>query len=283
MRVLIAGARGQLAMEFQRRLEGDASYQVTALGREELDVSDAAAVDGAVSLHRPAVVLNCAAYNLVDRAEEDDGPAFRINAKGVRNLAASCRRSGALLVHYSTDYVFDGTKEGFYTEEDPPCPLNKYGESKRAGETLLREETEDFLLFRVSWVFGQGTQNFLYKLSEWAKRNAVLKVVGDQVSVPTYTEDIVDATLSALKRGVRGMYHLTNSGYASRYEVARYYLEKAGLSTLLLPVTSDHFPTPAKRPYFTAMSNAGISRILGRDLPDWRDAVDRFIKRMETK
>ncbi|MEW6162044.1 MAG: dTDP-4-dehydrorhamnose reductase [Nitrospirota bacterium] len=278
MRFLITGAKGQLAGGFLRTLQND-KHEITALNKERLDVSVLSTVLEAVSHYRPDVVINCAAYNFVDKAEEDFDTAFRVNAMGPKNLASACKKHNVLLIHYSTDYVFDGKKEDFYTEQDEPNPINKYGKSKLEGERFLIEETDNFLLFRVSWVFGEGRQNFLYKLKEWVKEQRIIKVVCDQTSIPTYTEDIVRFTIHAIDEGLRGVYHLTNSGYASRYEVARYFTERLGLNNLILPVGSDHFPAPAKRPYFSAMSNAKISKALKIDIPHWKDAVNRFIKR----
>jgi len=301
MKFLITGAKGQLAREFARVLQkakgeergGEGVLksrkqsanskksrcsELIALDKEKLDISDPNAVSEAISYYKPDVVINCAAYNLVDEAERDLDIAFRVNALGPKNLASTCRKYNALLVHYSTDYVFDGEKRDFYTEEDEPKPVNNYGKSKLEGEKLLREETDNFLLFRVSWVFGEGKQNFFYKLKEWIKTQNVVKVACDQISVPTYTEDIVKITIQAMNEGVRGVYHLTNSGYASRYETARYFIEKLYLTNLILPVCSDFFPSSAKRPYFSAMSNAKISKILNISIPDWKDGVDRFIK-----
>src|SRR5208337_3628262 len=157
MKILITGANGQLAKEFQRYFERAGTHRIIALSKKELDISDFESVSGALSGNNPSVVINCAAYNLVDRAEDDRDAAFRVNATGARNLAALCRKNKVLLIHYSTDYVFDGTKEKYYTEADSTYPLNVYGESKLSGERLIAEENDDFLLFRVSWVFGPGT------------------------------------------------------------------------------------------------------------------------------
>jgi dTDP-4-dehydrorhamnose reductase len=277
MKFLITGAKGQLAREFLKVLKND-EYEIKALDREGLDVSDPHAVSEAVSYYRPDVVINCAAYNFVDKAEEDFETAFRVNALGPKNLASACKKYDSLLIHYSTDYIFDGTKEDFYTEQDEPNPINIYGKSKLEGEELLKGGMDNFLLFRVSWVFGEGKRNFLYKLKEWAEKQKVMKVVCDQISVPTYTEDIVRFTILAIKEGLRGVYHLTNRGYASRYEVARYFFERLGLNRLILPVSSDYFNTTAKRPYFSAMSNVKLSAGLRLNIPDWRDGVDRFIR-----
>ena len=279
MKFLVTGADGQLASEFIKSFNYS-NHHVVALNRGQLDISDIDAVSKTFLHYRPDVVLNCAAYNLVDKAEEDFNAAFKTNAIGVKNLAIACKKHNSLLVHYSTDYVFDGTKEKFYVEDDTPNPINKYGESKLSGERFLTEKIDNFLLFRVSWVFGEGKQNFLHKLSELTKQSKVLKIVCDQISIPTYTEDVVKITMLAIEKGLKGIYHLTNSGYASRYETAKYFIEKCGVDNLILPVDSDYFRTPARRPYFSAMSNARLSNILEVTIPDWRDAIDRFIKRM---
>ena len=283
MKFLITGAKGQLAKEFLNQLSDvrcqKSAIDVKAIDKESLDVSDSGAILRAVSHYRPDVIINCAAYNDVDKAEEDFDAASKVNTLGPKNLAYACKEHNALLVHYSTDYVFDGAREDLYKEEDEPSPINNYGKSKLQGEKFLIKETDNFLLFRVSWVFGEGKQNFLYKIREWAKTQRVIKISCDQISVPTYTEDIVRFTLKAIDEGLRGVFHLTNSGYASRYEVARYFAERLGLNNIVLPVGSDYFPTPAKRPYFSAMSNAKISKILKVHIPDWKDGVDRFLKR----
>jgi len=282
VKILITGANGQLAKEFQQSLK-EYEYQVTALDKEKLDISDPDSIKTAFSQYTPDIVLNCAAYNFVDKAEEDFDTAYKVNALGVKNLASMCKKNNTLLIHYSSDYVFDGEKKDFYSEEDAPNPINSYGKTKLLGETFLREETDNFLLFRVSWVFGEGKQNFLYKLLEWAKKNRVLKIVYDQISVPTFTKDIVSLTMLAIMKGMRGVYHLTNSGYASRYEVARYYIERLGLDNLILPVSSDSFPVPAKRPFFSAMSNLKLSEELNVTIPDWKVGIERYVELMFEK
>lgn len=279
MNILVTGSRGQLATEFEKTLR-EHNHEVTALDKQDLDITDMMAVSETVSRLSPDIIINCAAYNYVDDAEDDFESALNVNAFGVKNLAISCREHSVLLIHFSSDYVFDGQKEDFYTEEDEPNPINRYGESKLKGENFLKQEAPDHILFRASWVFGNGRQNFLYKLSEWAKEKRVLKIVYDQISVPTYTEDIVSVTLFAIQKRLRGLYHLTNSGYATRYEVARYFLERLRKDTLILPVQSDFFPSPAKRPFFSVMSNQKISRDLDIAIPVWRLGIDRYIRTM---
>jgi len=277
VKILITGKNGQLASEFQRALE-NYNYQIAAFDKETLNISDPDVVTGVVSQYNPDIILNCAAYNLVDEAEKEFDTAYKVNAFGIKNLASACKKHNTLLVHYSTDYIFDGTKEDFYMEDDKPNPINNYGKSKLSGENFLIEEADKFLLFRVSWVFGDGKQNFLYKLSEWAKKNRILKIVCDQISVPTYTKDIVTLTMLAIQKNLRGIYHLPNSGYASRYEVARYFIERLGMDNLILPVPSDYFHVPAKRPYFSAMSNLKLSKDLNVNIPHWRIGIDRYIE-----
>jgi len=277
VKFLITGSNGQLAREFIRVL-GAAGHEVVAPTEESLDISDLSAIHEAISENKPEVIINCAAYNLVDKAEEDSDAACSVNAIGARNLAIASKKHNVLLVHFSTNYVFDGSKEDFYTEEDQPNPVNNYGKSKLLGERFVAEETDDFLLFRLSWVFGEGRQNFLFNLSKWAEKNRVLKVVCDETSVPTFTEDIAKVTLLAVDHGLKGIFHLTNGGYATRYEVARYFFEKLGVDKLILPVSSDYFPTATKRPPFSAMSNRRISEALSLHIPDWKNGVDRFIE-----
>lgn len=282
MKFLITGANGQLAKEFPEYLK-DFGHEYCSFDKKSLDISNIENVLEKTEKIKPDVILNCAAYNFVDKAEDDYETALRTNAEGVMNLAIACKKNNILLVHYSTDYVFNGFKNDFYSEDDKPEPLNKYGQSKLLGEKYLQDIITDFLLFRVSWVFGGGAQNFLSKLSDWARKNKILKIVCDQISVPTYTKDIVSLTLFAINKGLRGIYHLTNSGYASRYDVARYFIENSGLENLVLPANSKDFPSAAKRPFFSAMSNKKLSEALNVDIPDWRTGIDRYIETIYKK
>lgn len=279
MRVLITGKNGQLAQEFAKRLAVP-GFEVEAPEEERLDIADDRAVRAALLALRPEVVLNCAAYNLVDEAERDPTTAFRVNARGVEHLAAACRETGAVLVHYSTDYVFNGQKTEPYTETDRPDPINNYGKSKLAGEAFLRETPGRFLLFRVSWVLGDGRQNFLYKILQMASKTEVLRIVDDQISTPTSTPEIVRLTLLALDKGLSGTYHLTHCGYASRYDVACYLLRKLGMGIKVMPVPSDYFPSPARRPPFSALSNERLSAALAVEIPHWKSGIDWYTERL---
>ncbi len=277
MRYLILGAKGQLGREFVRWL--NKKSECFSVGREECDISDLNQVLKLFKDVRPDIVINCAAYNLVDKAEENYVTAVKVNSIGIKNLAFASNKYKAFLVHYSTDYVFDGKKEnGLYTEDDKPNPLNEYGKSKLMGEAFLKEETDRFLIFRVSWVYGEGKQNFIYKLLKWAENSDYLKISYDEVSVPTSTRTIVSVTLKALKEGLEGLYHLTNSGCASRYEWAKKVFKVKKINKFIYPVSGEIFNLPAKRPKFSAMSNERISTELSIEIPHWEEELERIMK-----
>jgi len=166
------------------------------------------------------------------------------------------------LVHYSSDYIFDDSKEGLYTEEDKPNPLNEYGKSKLFGESFIEEQMKNYLIFRTSWVYGQGKQNFLYKLTQWAQTQEYLKIACDEFSVPTSTNTIVEVTLKAIDEGLTGVYHLVNSGFTSRFEWAREFLKLKGINKFIYPAHQSDFNLPARRPRFSAMSNEKYARQL---------------------
>ncbi len=275
---LILGARGQLGREFVKALS-DKKEDFVALGKEECDVSNLRNVLEVFETVKPKIVINCAAYNQVDKAEEDYRDAIKVNSLGVRNLAFTCNKFKAFLIHYSTDYVFDGNKEnGLYTEEDKANPINEYGKSKLLGEYLLKEEIENYLIFRVSWVYGNGKQNFIYKLLQWVENSEYLKIACDEVSVPTSTKTIVEVTFKALNQELTGLYHLTNSGYASRYEWAKEVFRIKGIKKLIKPVSADIFNLPARRPRFSAMDNTVLSKVLNIEIPDWKFDLKEFLK-----
>jgi len=274
-KVLITGASGQLGKEFVKVLSSK-GIDFVALERKDLDVTNFEKVYKTLKEINPSVVINCSAYNQVDLAETEILKAFSTNAIGPYNLAITCREINAKLIHYSTDYVFDGIKKGLYTEEDSPNPLNQYARSKLLGEELVKQVLEDYLILRVSWVYGEGTQNFLYKLEEWAKKQEVLKVVVDEFSVPTSTKTIVEVTLKAIDAGLTGLYHLTNSGYASRYEWAKEYFKLKGINKLVYPALQADFNLPAKRPKWSVMSNEKISKALGINIRDWKEDLKSF-------
>jgi len=277
IKVIITGANGQLGMAFAREfaLRGVTFW---AFDHSSCNITNKEQVGNILDDRKPSVLINCAAYNLVDEAQHDQTRAFAVNAEAVKILAQACHARGIKFVHYSTDYVFDGRKDGLYQEDDTPGPLNVYGQSKYQGETWARTMTADHLVFRTSWVYGQGEHNFLHKVSQWATKSKVLKISADEVSVPTYVDDIVSVTLKAIEHGLTGLYHLTSSGYASRYEWAKYFLKAQGLDTLVIPVPLGYFQSQAQRPLFSAMSNQKISEKLGMQIPCWQAGIDKCVQ-----
>lgn len=277
MKYLITGRDGQLAKAFIERFTLDGTDYLAPL-EKDLDITNQSIVDKICSEYRPDVILNCAAYNQVDQAEINRALAFSVNATGPLILAKHASKYNALIVHFSSDYVFDGMKgDGLYTELDTPCPLNYYGFTKSMSEGLVKVQSEDHLILRLSWVFGDGPQNFICKFLDYSKNESILEAPYDEFSVPTYTKTVVDVTLKAIDRKLRGLYHLTNSGYCSRFELARFILDELGINRFILPVDLDSFRTRADRPGFSAMSNKKISTELGIKIPHWEDSVKDYL------
>ncbi|MBI5326242.1 MAG: dTDP-4-dehydrorhamnose reductase [Ignavibacteriae bacterium] len=277
MKYLIIGHKGQLGKEFVKRLSL-LNYDFTGVDIDELDITKRDDVIKLIKNLKPDFTINCAAYNLVDDAEKNPGKAFAVNADAVHNLALASAESNSFLIHFGSDYVFDGTKsDGLYTEKDLPNPINKYGESKLKGEQLISEVTDNYLIFRLSWVFGEGTQNFIHKFINWSKNSNELKIAYDEISVPTYTKDIVDVTMKSIEKGITGLYHLTNTGSTSRFDWAKHIAEILILKANLIPVSKDIFNLPAKRPDFSAMDNLKISNELGITIPKWEESVENYL------
>jgi dTDP-4-dehydrorhamnose reductase len=275
---LILGSNGQLGREFCKVFTRE-RIQFFAPPENESDITKFELMHLLIEKTLPDVIINCAAYNAVDLAEEQKEKAFLINHHGVENLASLSRMKGINLVHFGTDYVFDGSNKEPYVESDKTNPLSVYGQSKLAGEKAAF--AVGGLICRLSWVFGDGTQNFICKLRGWASANPVLKVSDDEVSVPTYTVDIVRFTFLAIEKDLHGLFHLTNSGYASRFELAKYVIEKSGMTNTVVPVPMSTFPVKAQRPKFSPMSNQLISEKLGVEIPDWKSAVTRYLGEKE--
>lgn len=277
MKVLVTGAQGQLGQEMvnQCTIRG---IDCTAAGSKTLDITDQKSVNLMVKTHNPDIIFNCAAYNAVDRAEEEWKKAFSVNGLGVRHLALAANECGSVLVHYSTDYVFDGNSNHPYTVADTPHPISRYGESKVFGETIVRDLCHRYFLIRVSWLFGRGNTNFVSKVLEWSREKTEIAVVDDQIASPTYTVDLAKASLDLVSTHSFGLYHITNEGACPRYDWARYILEKTGWTGKLVRVKSSAFKTPAQRPAYSVLDNFGTSETLGYTLPSWQDATSRYLQ-----
>jgi dTDP-4-dehydrorhamnose reductase len=276
MKFLLIGSLGQLGNEFKHYFQkNNIEFYETDL--PTLDVFNLDDVLEIFSNIKPEMVINCSAYNFVDRAEEDRWNPIKVNTIGVKNLAYACEKYDSFLVHFSTDYVFDGEKPTQYTEEDEPNPINFYGLSKYLGEQAISDILDSYLIFRVSWLYGYGTQNFIVKFLHWVEDTDIVRIAIDEVSVPTSTFTVVDAVMKSLDEGLSGLYHLTNSGFASRYEWALEIKKNLGLRINIVPVNSEEFHLPARRPKFSAMSNQKISSDLNIEIPSWREELERFL------
>jgi len=285
MKVLLFGAGGQVGRVLAAMLPQVAD--LVALGRDEADFTRSGHLADLVAEARPDVVINAAAYTAVDRAESEPELAAQVNAAAPAELAVAAGRAGATLIHYSTDYVFDGTKAGAYVETDPTAPLNIYGRTKREGEVAVAASGADFQIFRTSWVHAPGGNNFIAKMLKLAAERDGLKVIDDQIGAPTSARLIAQTTLRALaaraagNQLASGIYHLTASGETSWNGYARFVIAEAirrGLSLKARPadveaVPTTAFPTPARRPLNSRLSTAKLREALGVEMPDWREGV----------
>jgi dTDP-4-dehydrorhamnose reductase len=244
---------------------------------DELDLTDGSAVRDLLANNRPDVIINAAAYTDVDGAESNERLAYRLNADVAGSLARLAGEIGALFVHFSTDFVFDGEKGSPYTEEDTPSPISAYGRSKLAGEKAVRSELSEktYLLVRTSWLFAPWGPSFPANVLEWAGKGTVIAPV-DVLGSPTYAVDLADALARLLDRDARGLYHVANSGVASRHAQACRVVEVAGLDIPVEEAYASDFPAPAPRPQNSALSTGKYVREIGQALPPWEDAVSRW-------
>jgi len=279
VRILLTGRNGQLGHELERALAP--LGEVVATGRAELDLSNLDAIGSAIERVRPDVIVNAAAYTAVDQAESERAAAFRVNAEAVGRIGEAAARRGALVLHYSTDYIFDGAKSTPYTEEDPPHPLNVYGESKLAGERSLAASGCRHLILRTGWVYESRGRNFLLTILRLARERDELRVVGDQVGSPTAARDLADASakLLAMAEIPTGTWHLTAAGQCSWFEFAREILVLSGNTrSRLTQITTAEYPTAARRPRYSVLSCEKLKRACGIALPHWREALVRVLR-----
>ena len=275
MKYIITGSSGQLAKAFIKNFK-ELNFDFIAPSEQDLDITNKEKISGIFSQYKPDAVINCAAYNNVEAAQQDNTKAFLINKTAVTNLIEETKKHNAKFVHFGTDYVFDGTKNDLYVETDKTNPLNEYGKSKLAGEQEALKYNNS-LVCRLSWVIGEGQQNFLFKLSGWLKNNKTVKVSCDEISVPCFSFDIADTVIKAIDNGLSGLYHLTNSGKCSRYELAKEFVKIKNFDNEIVPVPMASFNSKVQRPLVTAMSNEKISKELNIIIPYWKESLRQFI------
>jgi len=300
-KILLTGKNGQVGHELSRMLPqiGD----LIAVDRSSLDLSDPAQIRDVAHATRPTIIVNAAAYTAVDKAESEETLARAINGRAPAILAEEARKIGAALVHYSTDYVFDGTKNSPYVEEDAPNPQSVYGKTKLEGERAIRDSGVAHLIFRTAWVYAREGRNFLLTILKLATQREELRIVRDQIGAPTAAREIAVATTQILKQltgnadrtasfaNVRGTYHMTAAGETSWFQFAEAILEEAravspdsawyraatgGLPIItrrIIPITSAEYPTPARRPAYSVLSNERLTRAFHAQLLDWREQL----------
>ena len=252
-----------------------------ALERAALDITDPNVVDAAFDQHRPTLILNCAAYTKVDLAEAERDRADDVNGKGPLVLGVMSSDYLARLVHFSTDFVFDGSSAHPYRPDDPTNPLSVYGQTKLRGEVEAAAYAYRPLIIRTSWLYGPGGPNFVQTMLNAARAGKPLTVVDDQIGSPTFTHDLADATLDLIDRGATGIFHATNSGQTSWFEFARAIFEEFGVSSVdLKPISSAKWkelrPTSATRPRYSVLDCSATEQVIGRRMAHWREALHRY-------
>ncbi len=285
MKILLTGKNGQVGYELERSLQG--LGEIVAVGRAQMDLSDLRQVRDVIRRVKPNLIVNPAAYTAVDRAESEAALAMRINGEAPAVMAEEARKLGAGIVHYSSDYVFDGRKRAAYLETDPTCPLNVYGATKLAGEQAIQAAGVPHLILRTSWVYGMRGKNFLLTVMRLAAERAELRIVADQFGSPTWCRTIADSTAQLLARldarcgaveamagPLAGIYHLSSSGRTSWHGFADEIVKHAALASTptVTAIRAEEYPLPALRPQNSELSCARL-HALGVQMPHWRDAL----------
>lgn len=276
MKVVVTGAAGMLGQdmvaEFQRR-----GHDVIALDRARLDITDLCAVREAVNSLKPDLVVNCAAYTDVDKAESEPDLAMAVNGLGPRNLALACEAHGAGLMHISTDYVFDGEKQSPYEIWDAPNPINVYGKTKLWGENYVRSLMHRYYLVRTSWLFGPGGRNFIKTILDKIRLGGAIRVVADQIGCPTYTPDLVRVCADLADSGCYGIYHVANQGATSWQDLAMHVIRTLGSDAGVEPITSDQLDRPARRPRNSRLDPTPLLATVGYLPRGWMEAVCEYL------
>ena len=280
MKVLVTGANGQLGCALRRLLDREMPGEAIYTDKQELDLTDAAAVENFIRDNEVTHIVNCAAYTAVDRAEEEKRECALINTDAVKNLAAAADLLGAKIIHISTDYVFDGTNHRPYRESDKVNPISQYGTTKRKGETALLALAPESIIIRTAWLYSDTGHNFVKTILSLAEKQNEIRVVCDQIGTPTYARDLAEAVLAVLKshQWVAGIYHFTDEGAASWYDFAKAILRIAGKKTRVVPIPTEDCPTLAQRPAYSILDRSRIKATYGVEIPHWEDALTDCVK-----
>ncbi len=280
MKFFITGVNGQLGYDVKRELLERGYTDILAPTRVDLDITNEDAVKKMIREYRPSVIFHCAAYTAVDKAEEEQEKCYQVNVLGTKYLTEAAKEMDAKIIYISTDYVFDGTKEGLYQIEDKVNPVNYYGKTKYLGENFIREY-DNHIIVRISWVFGVNGKNFIRTMLNLAESHKELNVVCDQIGSPTYTKDLAGLLVNMFLSNVKGLYHVTNEGYCSWYEFAEFIFKESRKKVKVHPILTKDYKTIAKRPLNSKLSKESLDDIGMKRLPEWQDAVKRYIRELK--
>ena len=282
MKILITGANGQLGTELHEILEREFPGQTLYTDVQELDLTNAKAVDSYVANNEITHIVNCAAYTAVDRAEEEKMLCAAVNTDAVKNLAMAADANGAKIIHISTDYVFDGTNHRPYRESDKVNPISQYGTTKRKGETLLLALAPQAIIIRTAWLYSAHGNNFVKTMLRLADSQPEIKVVCDQIGTPTFARDLARAVVKVLQshQWVPGIYHFTDEGAASWYDFAKAIFRIAGKDVKVTPIPTEDYPTPASRPSYSILDRTRIKATYGIAIPHWEEALADCLRQL---
>lgn len=282
MKTLITGANGQLGTELHEILEREFPGQTLYTDVQELDLTNAKAVDSYVANNEITHIVNCAAYTAVDRAEEEKMLCAAVNTDAVKNLAMAADANGAKIIHISTDYVFDGTNHRPYRESDKVNPISQYGTTKRKGETLLLALAAQAIIIRTAWLYSAHGKNFVKTMLRLADSQPEIKVVCDQIGTPTFARDLARAVVKVLQshQWVPGIYHFTDEGAASWYDFAKAIFRIAGKDVKVTPIPTEDYPTPASRPSYSILDRTRIKATYGIEIPHWEEALADCLRQL---
>jgi len=277
-KILVTGAGGQLGSEIKDLSLHHADREFIFTDYQELDITDSRAAAAFIEFGHFYAVINCAAYTAVDKAESEKEKAYLINETGAKNLAAAAAGTGAKFVHVSTDFIFDGKHSTPIVEGDRPHPLSVYGASKLAGELAVQQANPDSLIFRTSWVYSSFGANFVKTMLRLCRERESISVIYDQIGTPTYAHDLAEVILDTLdvatERKISGVFHYSNEGVASWYDFAVAIRDIAGLKTMITPIETSQYPTPATRPKYSVLNKKKIKETFGIEIPYWRDSLE---------
>lgn len=276
MKILVTSAKGQLGIDLINILSG--RHEVAGISKEQLDICDIDSVLAYFERHSFDAVINSAAYTKVDMCETDFDNAYRANALGPRNLAVASDKHGFKLIHISTDYVFDGSKPEGYYEYDRTNPINKYGLTKLCGEEYIKNHCTKFFIVRTSWLYGKNGNNFVKTMLKLSETRDEIKVIDDQIGSPTFTEDLVEFIDILLCTEKYGIYHFSNSGSCSWNEFAKEIFKLTGKKTKVLPISSEEYNSPAKRPKYSILKNYMAEIEFGYKAREWKEALQEYLK-----